>query len=689
MSLTSRFTTKRWKRVTPASHEAAIASPNQRTSLKASSLKASGLTGISLENSDPLLSLTNPPFPDGTPWWKRQSPSTLLALVTGAMTVVYLLYELILAGHLGFPLDEGWVNLVYARNFFQHLSFEYNLGEHTAGPTAPFWVVFLAVAVSIFKDPFLSAKLLGAIFLFLTGYYSFRLLRARRIDYFSSLLGGVLVLTLSRLDWAELSGMETPLASALIMAGLWWYVEEDRPWGKYITGAAFALATLCRPESLLLFAALILHALGNFYFFRKRGDIKTRSIDNLFISFAVYIFILIPIGITNYVISGSVFPAFFSASLRQHSVFALLSSGSYSEVFSRVLRFDAILHSISTLLLPDNPLLMVAIVLALYCLLRDSRLRELHATKIFTIGLTILLSFPYLRTLFLGYDEEFGMHGRWVSFLSPVYVVTGIAALQIIMKRYIFRELSEKAIFYTTAIVMALLGATVLLAIIPPTIGLPLATSSFFISTISLLVLLCASTIIAVKHVGFHIATQKHRRFTDDPAKLDVLTYEEKSELQQMEDDLPVHYIKVLQGVLLILLAWPIAMIPISAHVFGTEVRLTNDVNVATARWINGVTSPQDIIASNEVGALGWFTTRKIVDTRGYLNPKPYTSEQVLLQGATYLIDFSGELDSYANDGMRRNRLSPLAYTDSIASTESKVNARVRAYRILQQPQTK
>src|ERR1017187_1421192 len=130
----------------------------------------------SLGIGDPLAILGAAPWPDA-PWWRRLAPSTIFVLLSAAIAVFFLLHELVIAGKLGFPTDQSLIEQVYARNFFHHLAFELNSGERTAGPASPFWVVVLSIAVNLFNDPIIAGKLLGTIFLFLTGYYAFRLLR--------------------------------------------------------------------------------------------------------------------------------------------------------------------------------------------------------------------------------------------------------------------------------------------------------------------------------------------------------------------------------------------------------------------------------------------------------------------------------------------------------------------------------
>src|SRR4051794_21135502 len=66
-----------------------------------------------------------------------------LALACGLATLAcvgLLLAELyLLGGHLGLPLDDGWIHLQFARNLAHGAGLAYNPGERVAGSTAPLW----------------------------------------------------------------------------------------------------------------------------------------------------------------------------------------------------------------------------------------------------------------------------------------------------------------------------------------------------------------------------------------------------------------------------------------------------------------------------------------------------------------------------------------------------------------------
>ncbi len=71
---------------------------------------------------------------------------------------------------------------------------------------------------------------------------------------------------------------------------------------------------------------------------------------------------------------------------------------------------------------------------------------------------------------------------------------------------------------------------------------------------------------------------------------------------------------------------------------------------VDTAIWLSNNTSPDSIIAAHDIGALGFFSERRILDLAGLVSPEviPFIRDETSLtiyldeQGADYLVTFPG-----------------------------------------------
>ncbi len=156
----------------------------------------------------------------------------------------------------GFPLDDAWIHLVYARSLSAGHGFAYNPGELEAGFTSPLWVLLLA-PVFWLKAAFVSAPVvsmvkalgvaLGAITALLAGRLAERLAGG-----LAGLTAAVLVALDPSLGFARVSGMEVSLATALAL-GACLAVEAKRP---VACAALVGLATVTRPELAVLGVAL-------------------------------------------------------------------------------------------------------------------------------------------------------------------------------------------------------------------------------------------------------------------------------------------------------------------------------------------------------------------------------------------------------------------------------------------------
>ena len=70
-------------------------------------------------------------------------------LPLGLFTIV----ERAVAGVSGFPLDDSWIHLHFARNLAEGLGFAYNPGRPIAGSTAPLWTLLLAAGALMAGPP--------------------------------------------------------------------------------------------------------------------------------------------------------------------------------------------------------------------------------------------------------------------------------------------------------------------------------------------------------------------------------------------------------------------------------------------------------------------------------------------------------------------------------------------------------
>src|SRR5437016_11883071 len=90
-----------------------------------------------------------------------RSDDLLVVLAALLSLALYLVRERIIAGASGFPLDDSWIHLHFARNIAEGEGFSYNPGRPVAGSTAPLWTVLLAAACVLFGASAGVAKAVG------------------------------------------------------------------------------------------------------------------------------------------------------------------------------------------------------------------------------------------------------------------------------------------------------------------------------------------------------------------------------------------------------------------------------------------------------------------------------------------------------------------------------------------------
>jgi len=86
----------------------------------------------------------------------------------------------------------------------------------------------------------------------------------------------------------------------------------------------------------------------------------------------------------------------------------------------------------------------------------------------------------------------------------------------------------------------------------------------------------------------------------------------------------------------------------LGAQAYRTDVTIIEEEMVATARWLESHTAPDDLLAVHDIGAVGYFARRPLLDLAGLVNPEVVgfiRDEERLLdwieqQGADYLIAF-------------------------------------------------
>jgi hypothetical protein len=149
--------------------------------------------------------------------------------------------------------DGAYAWLHVARHLAHGAGLTFNVGEHLYTTANPLWVTLLADGMAAGLDGLTLARALGAISTLLTSPLFLQLLRRTVRTPALRALGTVAWGSHAAMARWAMSGLETPLAVALVLGGFV-ALTEGADWGErpIRTGALWALAALTRPGAVLL-----------------------------------------------------------------------------------------------------------------------------------------------------------------------------------------------------------------------------------------------------------------------------------------------------------------------------------------------------------------------------------------------------------------------------------------------------
>jgi len=185
----------------------------------------------------------------------RPAGADLGVLVTAALALtLFLVRERAIAGAAGFPLDDSWIHLHFARNLAAGFGFSYNPGVPVAGSTAPLWTLLVAAGAVVAGPSLVLAKVLGVLATLAAGMLTWRAAAAWGAAMPVAAGAGIALVATGALTWGALSGMEVSLAAALVAGALLAHARD----AAWLAALLAALAVLARPEAILLLPALAL-----------------------------------------------------------------------------------------------------------------------------------------------------------------------------------------------------------------------------------------------------------------------------------------------------------------------------------------------------------------------------------------------------------------------------------------------
>ena len=245
----------------------------------------------------------------------------IIIALASLIGVGYFLLVSALTYRIGFPLDDAWIHLTYARNFALHGEWSFRLGQGSAGSTSPLWTALLSIGFLLRIAPYVWTYFLGWLVLSLTAIIAENVARKVLSSYRTHVPWVGLFLALAwHLTWSAASGMETLLHGLIILIVLGMLIENSRQY--LILGLLAGLSVWVRPDGLTLLGPILFTAFLQEPSFRSRGS----ALLKVFIGFGLLFFFYL---LFNLALSGTPMPNTFYAKQAEYQEY--LRSLSFSE----------------------------------------------------------------------------------------------------------------------------------------------------------------------------------------------------------------------------------------------------------------------------------------------------------------------------------------------------------------------
>jgi tetratricopeptide (TPR) repeat protein len=456
--------------------------------------------------------------------------SIAIAIISFALSFYYLIFAMDKNFGFGFPLDDPWIHLTFARNLVDYHSFSYFKNEMTtAGSTSPIYTLVLAVGFFIIKNEMILSYILGITFLVFSAIAFYRLssFEFAKENYYALIFTGIFLID-KWLNFISLSGMETTLFIFILLATAYFYRKRDVvPFAVFL-----GLIMWGRPDGVTFIGAIAVDYLLARYFAKSDKSITLFDKKDLIkIGIISGAMILIYFGM-NLMLSGSILPNTYTAKIVYYSAKS-------KEYFMKVEVWQYFTTG-------AYGIIMLGFIFSVLKMFYDLSKKKYNQNIIYIV---FALALVFVYWFKMPYAHRFG---RYMIPVIPFFIlVSGIG----------FRDLFK-------------LGGTYF------------KNRNFAIG----LYLIVSAIILFYSVKGY---------------------YENKNE-------------------------------------YAENCKYISDRQVAAALWIKNNTNENDIIATHDVGAIGYYCGRKIVDVAGLVTPelitkindKNYNSfltEYLKKSGVTYL----------------------------------------------------
>jgi hypothetical protein len=245
----------------------------------------------------------------------RRNERWLVIALAALAAVLFYLFVSYGIFRIGFPLDDSWIHLTYARNLAEHGEWAFRLGQASAGSTSPFWTFLLSIGFLLELGPYIWTYLLGWLVLTVLAVYSDDIAR-RLVPSYNSRIpwAGLFFVFAWHLTWSAVSGMETLLHGLMALAVLGSLIGGSR---HYLAlGALVGLSIWVRPDGITLLGSVLFVAWLAEKSWRFRFVAIWKTLLGFGSLFSVYL-------LFNLALSGNPFPNTFYAKQAEYEAYWL------------------------------------------------------------------------------------------------------------------------------------------------------------------------------------------------------------------------------------------------------------------------------------------------------------------------------------------------------------------------------
>lgn len=345
---------------------------------------------------------------------KKLKQLILLPVLLSIAAAVYLIYSAYTTnGFFGFPLDDPWIHLTFAKNLIEYGSFSYFKNELvTSGSTSPIYTLLLSLFYIVSKNEFIISYIIGVMFGALLVYMMFKLsLLNFKNSAFISLLAALLIALQPKLNLINVSGMETSMFIFLIAGSLYSYQRK-----RIISlGIFLGLTIWCRPDGFVLWIAITLdYILRKFYLTKSSSHLADNDITlkEFGTAFSLGVMLVLGYFLFNYFLSGSILPNTYSAKIE------------YYNKMSRALFLKNDVLKYFT----EAEFILIWLPFLIYCIviLKSIIRKEYNTHLVFLFFIVGLIAVYYLK---LPFAHRFG---RYLIPVIPFYIIIAIAGVKFI-----------------------------------------------------------------------------------------------------------------------------------------------------------------------------------------------------------------------------------------------------------------